>query len=413
MKDNPFKLRPVSDEGEFIGYYKERQELIESLKQEGVTLLLSDIGFGKSSTIQTLSTKDLGIYIERCEREKIIGRLRSELNILEKIIGKDPLETKRAIFIDECAAISDEIVSMLNNLSDNGKKVVLSLTHNEFTQLNEKYPSIFDRVSRKIILNGFSKGEVEEYIKKKANGIFEASAVEEISDRFRKPRDVARICHNLWELKDQLNKQKITKEMIVKVMPELKIEEVVKGEKTTSIFEFIKNNPGCQRKIISEKLHMSGNSVTNLISMLVKKGVVTRTTDAKYFATTSTLSLQEEGEMQSEQNIGGNKAIETGKELSLKANEVKKRREIFQTVLIPQTGELDKGQPVNESEERITTLLRGEVNGLDVDLISKKLDDNIVNTANQLKGLMDKKKIVREAFGKKYIYKLNVVNKYD
>ena len=55
MEDNPFKLRPVSNNNEYIGYQKEKQELQESLKQEGVTLLLSDIGFGKSSTVQTLS----------------------------------------------------------------------------------------------------------------------------------------------------------------------------------------------------------------------------------------------------------------------------------------------------------------------------------------------------------------------
>ena len=423
MQENPFKLCPVRNEEDLIGYERERQEFLNALSKQGILLILSDVGFGKSSMILSMSTKNRGTYVERAEKEKVLEKLREELNILEKILQKDPTNLKRPIFIDECSAFNNETVSLLNNINDKEKKIVLSMTHSEKKFLSENFPSIFDRVKNQIILNGFTKEEAKEFIEKKSGAAFSSEVVNEITERFRKPRDIVRICHNLWGLKEQMQKERATREMLRNIMPEIKENEELKGKKTQNIFEFVKNNPGCKRKQIAENLNMNRNSVTNLVSILLKKQMISRTSESTYFASTQSINTPNTQEAQTQKkppNIQFNtrtnrmpiirtrtiEGVLPDSKNNDDAKSVKKEKKIFQTVIVAETGEIKRGNLVDEREDRILTLLNNCENGLDANTISIKLKDNLVNIANNLKALMEKQRIVREIEGKKALYKI-------
>jgi hypothetical protein len=285
--DNPFMLTPVEKPEEFIGYTKEKEELENSLSEAGVTLVLSDMGFGKSSLVRVLGHEGKGIYVERCTKDKLYSTLRQHISFLDRLFGKDPTDVVgRPVFLDECAAMVPELASTFNNMHDRGVKLVLSLTHDERGEL-EGHPvnkTLFDRVTRTIILNGLTKEEVGELIKRRAGDRFSKEALEFISDKFRKPRDVVRICHNLWNEMEKSGKEKVTEDMLGFVLPEIKTGEVVGGGKSQMILDYIKNNPGVKRGEIAKELKMNPNSVTNLLKLLMGKHLVTRTGDFKHYA---------------------------------------------------------------------------------------------------------------------------------
>ena len=287
MTDNPFSMTPVDKPEEFIGYAREKQELENSLTEAGVTLILSDMGFGKSSLVRVLGHEGKGIYVERCTKDKLYSTLRQYMSFIDRLTDKDPTDVMdMPVFIDECAAMVPELASTFNNMHDRGVKIVLSLTHDERAEL-EKHPvnkTLFDRVTRTIILNGLTKEEVVELIKKRADGKFSDKAVEFISGKFRKPRDVVRICHNLWNDMKKNGKEKVTEDMLGFVLPEIKTKEIVGGEKSQRILDYIRNNPGVKRGEIADALEMNPNSVTNLLKLLMGKHLVTRTADFKHYA---------------------------------------------------------------------------------------------------------------------------------
>ncbi|MFH0817167.1 MAG: MarR family transcriptional regulator, partial [Candidatus Micrarchaeota archaeon] len=120
---------------------------------------------------------------------------------------------------------------------------------------------------------------------------FTPDTLVELGARFRKPRDIIRVCHNVWELAQREGKEPITPEMIRAVVPSVNEREVVKGgtlspagEKSTEILEYIKNHPGSMRGEIAKALSMNPNSVTNLLKILMEKGLVSRTDDFKHYA---------------------------------------------------------------------------------------------------------------------------------
>ncbi len=287
MTDNPFSMTPIDKPEEFIGYAKEKEELENSLTEAGVTLVLSDMGFGKSSLVRVLGHDGKGIYVERCTKDKLYSALRQHMNAFDRLLGKDPTDVvSRPVFVDECAAMVPELASTFNNMHDRGVKIVLSLTHDERAEL-EKHPvnkTLFDRVTKTIILNGLTKEEVVELIKQRADAKFTDKAVEFISGKFRKPRDIVRVCHNLWNEMEKNGKEKVTEDMLGFVLPEIKTREVVGGEKSQRILDYIKNNPGAKRGEIADALKMNPNSVTNLLKLLMEKHLVTRTADFKHYA---------------------------------------------------------------------------------------------------------------------------------
>jgi type II secretory pathway predicted ATPase ExeA len=310
--ENPFKLTPVERPGELVGYAKEKAELERSLGSEGVTLVLSDMGFGKSSLLRTLAFEGKGILIERCTKDKLYSTLKAHAGIVNNLLGRDPTDViTRPIFVDECASLTPELVSVFNNMHDRGVKLVLSLTHDEKRELEKQAAmlTLFDRVTTTILLNGLSHDEVVRLIRSRAGDTFNEKAVESVSERWRKPRDVVRICHNAWEeaankgvagidekalyisIGNDIQKQSITEREIKLAIPQVKEKEVVKGgtlspagEKSTEIFEYIKNHPGSMRGEIAKALSMNPNSVTNLLKILMEKGLVSRTDDFKHFA---------------------------------------------------------------------------------------------------------------------------------
>lgn len=290
-RPNPFKTTTIKKSENLFGYASEKKLLEAELEKEGVTLLLSDEGYGKSSLLEVLASEGKGAYVERCT--KLFSDLRNHvpLSRLQYRFFGDPTDViSKPVFIDECSAMTEEIASACNNMHDRGVKVVVSLTYDERDVLTKRpmgFKTLFDRVTKEIKLNGFTKEDVTQYIDKNAGDVFTSDAREAVASRFRKPRDISRTCHNLWENMLELGKDKITADMIEPVKVELKTSESI-GGKSQQILAYVQNNPGCKRGEIAKGLKITPNSVTNLLKIMMEKGLITRDAEFKHYASSAT-----------------------------------------------------------------------------------------------------------------------------
>jgi Holliday junction resolvasome RuvABC ATP-dependent DNA helicase subunit len=290
-RPNPFQTTTIKKLEDLIGYASEKKLLEAELETEGVTLLLSDEGYGKSSLLQVLASEGKYAYIERCT--KLFSDLRDYIplsNPYYRFFG-DPTDViSKPVFIDECSAMTEEIASACNNMHDRGVKIVVSLTYDERDVLTKRpmgFKTLFDRVTKEIKLNGFAKEDVEQYIERNAGDVFTKEAREAIANKFRKPRDISRTCHNLWKFMVDNGKDKVTIDMIEPVKTELKTNESI-GGKSQLILNYVQNNPGCKRGEIAKGLNISPNSVTNLLKIMMEKGLITRDGEFKHYASSPT-----------------------------------------------------------------------------------------------------------------------------
>jgi len=295
MIETPFKYTPVNKPDELVGYGKEKQELKGLLSGKGILLLLSDEGYGKSSLAKVICAEEGLPYIERCTREKLNEAIRSHvplMNLTYRLFG-DPTDViNKPIFVDECAPMNEELASIFNNLYDRNVKVVLIMTHTEKERLRSRLidgKTLFDRATKEYTLNGFSKESVALYIKKHGENKFDDAVIEEISARYRKPRDVAQVCNDLWEKMVEGKKDKITIDMLPPVQAQAKSTikyEIIGGEKMQKIFDYISKHPGAGRADIASELKLNPNSAGNLLAILMKRKVITKDEQRRYYAST-------------------------------------------------------------------------------------------------------------------------------